>query len=135
MIITCDDGLLQMYIDGDMGHVERAIVDDHLKGCPRCRQAVLQYKGLLWDLEHPAPEEAPPELAAISDRLMAAWEAAHAMPEPATWGEASLLWTRTVPGVQTALGAVGRAGRSLPKAGLSGLSYLGRRLLRGGDRR
>jgi anti-sigma factor RsiW len=137
MNMSCDDELLQMYVDGDMGPVERAIIDHHLKDCPSCRQRVLEYKGLLWDLEHPAPEETPPELAALSDRLMAAWEEARSAPEPApaSWQEASLIWTQAVPGVQTALGAAGRVGRSLPKAGLTGLGYLARRVLRGGDRR
>jgi anti-sigma factor RsiW len=127
-----------MYVDGDMGPVERAIVDDHLKGCARCRTAVTEYKGLLWDLEHPVPDPAPPELAALSDKLMAAWDSAQAKaarPEPERWQDASRIWTQAVPGVQVALGAAGRVGRSLPRAGLSGLTRLGRRLLKGGGGR
>lgn len=138
MSIACDDALLQLYVDGQMGSVERAILDDHLKGCARCRMGIATYKALLWDLEHPAPDAAPPELAALSDRLMAAWEAEQTRQtpvEPARWQDASRIWTQTVPGVQAALGAAGRVGRTLPKAGLSGLGRLGRRLLKGGGGR
>lgn len=133
MSITCDESLIQMYVDGDMGPVEQEIVEAHVKGCRRCRQTLTEYKGLLWDLAHPRPEPAPAELGALSDRLMAAWDdaqAAAAAPAGSTLG-----WAGAVPGVQTTLATAGRVGRSLPGLGLRGLGYVGRRLLRGGGRR
>lgn len=137
MTIACSDALLQMYVDGDMGPVEREIVDFHLKECARCRETVTQYKGLLWDLEHPVPEAAPPELDLLSDRLMTAWEAAQAEPEPepGDWRDTSLIWTQVVPGVQGALGVAGWVGRGVSKVGLAGLKLLARRLWTGGGRR
>jgi anti-sigma factor RsiW len=134
----CDDTLLQMYVEGLLGPVERSILAEHVKACPRCRAQVGTYKGLLWDLEHPDvdpdPDSAgvPLELDALSDRLMAAWTEAQA---PKTWQKASLAWTQTVPAVDLALGAAGRVGRSLPRLGVAGLSSLSRLLRRGGGGR
>jgi len=128
---TCDDALLQMYAEGLLGAVERSILAEHVKACPQCRARVAAYKGLLWDLAQPdpEPEPLPPELDALSDRLMAAWAAEQA---PQTWQKASLAWTQTVPVVDLALGAVGKVGHSLPRLGVAGLTGLGRRLLRRG---
>ncbi|MDF2629019.1 MAG: hypothetical protein K0R39_2850 [Symbiobacteriaceae bacterium] len=134
MEFTCDDSLLQMYAEGQLGAVERTIMAEHIKGCPGCRARVVAYKGLLWDLAQPDPEPLPlpPQLDSLSDRLMDAWTEAQA---PQTWQKASLSWTQTVPAVDMALGAAGRMGRSLPRLGAAGLSGLGRLLRRGGGGR
>lgn len=134
MEFTCDDTLLQMYAEGLLGPVERSIMSAHIKACSRCRAGVATYKGLLWDLGQPdpEPEPVPPELDALSDRLMAAWTEAQA---PQTWQKASLTWTQTVPVVDMALGAAGRVGRSLPRLGVAGLTGLTRLLRRGGGGR
>lgn len=131
MEFTCDDALLQMYAEGQLGPVERAIMAEHIKTCSGCRARVAAYKGLLWDLgqPNPEPEPLPPELDALSDRLMAAWAEEQA---PQTWQKASLAWTQTVPVVDLALGAAGKVGHSLPRLGIAGLTGLGRRLLRRG---
>ncbi|HWI63679.1 MAG TPA: zf-HC2 domain-containing protein [Symbiobacteriaceae bacterium] len=132
MNFRCDDGLLQMYLDGDMSPVERELVEVHLKTCPRCASHVGLYKGLLFDLEHAQPEPVPEGLAALSDSLMVAWAEAQA---PATWQEASRGWIQNVPGLVPALSTAGRVGRSLPRLGLTGLASLGRWLWRGGGGR
>lgn len=134
MACTCDDSLLQMYAEGSLGPVERSIMAEHVKGCPRCRALVATYKGLLWDLGQPDPEPdpLPPQLDTLSDQLMAAWTEEQA---PKTWQKASLSWTQTVPVVDVALGAAGRVGRSLPRLGVAGLTGLGRLLRRGGGGR
>lgn len=132
MNFRCDDTLLQMYVDGALAPAERAIIEAHIQNCPQCRQQVTLYKGLLWDLEHPADDDpAPAELSDLSDRLMEAWAQSRV---PVTWQETSLQWTQTVPVVQVALATAGRVGRNLPRAGLSGLSRVGRWLWKGGGR-
>lgn len=132
MNFRCDDTLVQMYVDGALAPAERAIIEVHLQGCRPCRQQVTLYKGLLWDLEHPVDQTpVPAELNDLSDRLMEAWSQSRA---PATWQEARREWTRTVPGVHVALETAGRVGRDLPRAGLGGLSRLGRWLWKGGGR-
>lgn len=129
MNCRCDDTLLQMYVDGSMGTVERDILEVHLKLCPRCRQLVSQYKGLLWDLEHPVEVPVPPQLGALSDRLMDAWADATA---PERWQEASRAWTQQVPVVSMALASAGRFGRRLPRWGLAGVTGLAKWLWKGG---
>ena len=121
-----------MYVEGDLLPAEQTIMEAHLAGCVTCRKAVVAYKALLWDLEHPAEPEVPAELQAISDRLMSAWEEAQV---PGTWQEASRSWTQTVPVVSLALGAAGQVGQQIPRAGAALLKGLGRRILQGGGRR
>jgi len=128
----CDDTLLQMYVDGSLGAVERMIIEEHVKVCRQCGQQVALYKGLLWDLEHPVPIEIPPELDALSDRLMDAWAEAQA---PERWQEASLVWTETVPAFGFTLGTAERVGRSLGHYGMVGLASLWRLIRKGGGNR
>jgi anti-sigma factor RsiW len=136
MAMTCDDELLQRYVEGDLTPAERVLVTAHLSGCAACTRTVMQYKALMWDLSHPESAPVPPELAAVSDRLMAAWEeAARAGKEPKLSPlELGLLWTRTPP-LQSALLTAGRVGRQLPSLGLTGLKGLWRLARRGGGRR
>jgi len=81
MNLRCDDSLVQLYVEGVLAPAERLIVGEHVRGCPACQQRVLAYKALMWDLAHPEAEPpVPPELAALSDRLMADWDWAQAHP-------------------------------------------------------
>lgn len=132
----CDESLLQMCAEGTLVPAEQAVVEAHLAGCPACRRTLGAYKALMWDLEHPAPVPAPPELQAVSDRLMAAWEAEAAGRLPPGWVRAGLAWTRTTPVVAPVVDGLGqglsKAGRGLPRAAWAGLKWLVRR---GGDRR
>lgn len=134
MAAICDESVLQMYAEGILSVAEQGLVEAHLAGCPACRQNLLRYKGLLWDLQEPTPAPIPAELAAVSDGLMAAWdEAQRAAEAPVAegWLAHALLWTRTTPGVAPALDGVGQgagaAGRALTRAGAAGLKWLWRR--------
>lgn len=136
--MQCSDSLVQMYVDGELGAAERLIVEAHLSGCRACRAAVTAYKALMWDMAHPAVVETPPELAALSDRLMEAWDEHQAPTKESAEGSligASLGWTRVVPVVSVSVAAAERVGRTAPQAVAGALTRLARRLLKGGGRR
>ncbi|HYG60519.1 MAG TPA: zf-HC2 domain-containing protein [Symbiobacteriaceae bacterium] len=134
MAFACDDSLVQMYVEGSLQPVERTIMEEHLASCSACRKAAGTYKALMWDLGHPREEAVPPELGALSDRLMTAWEREQAELQPSTWRDAPLLWTRT-PVVGAALQTAGEVGQSIPRAGMAMLSGMIRLVRRGGGRR
>lgn len=137
MNFRCDDALLQLYAEGGLEPEELAIVESHVAGCRRCRQQVARYKLLLFDLEHQPPAPVPTGLQAVSDHLMAAWEAqCEAGTPPLSVAEASMLWTRT-PVIQDAFGRAGEVGRRMLRPTLSGVGRLVRRSLfgQGGGRR
>lgn|GEM_PF-6433266 len=120
MAQVCSDTLLQMYLDSDLSPVEREILDQHLIECEVCRRHLSVYKVLVWDVAHQPRELAPPELEAVSDGLMAAWEAART--EEVQQRAAARSWADLV----------GRTAREVPRAGLAGIRWL---LRRGGGRR
>lgn len=135
MQMTCSDSLVQMYVEGDMGAPERAIVEAHLAECSRCRADVAAYKALMWDVGHLAEPEVPAELPDLSDRLMEAWQEHQEKQKKPSWAEASLHWTRTTPVVGVALGSVARLGWAVPRVSVKVLSWLGGQLFKGGGRR
>jgi len=133
--LKCDDRFVQMYVDGMLDQGEQMVVEGHFHACQACRNAVVFYKAMLWDLEHAAPTPAPDELQAVSDRLMQAWEAESARPAPAvagsavtSWAGASTQWVRT-PIVASALSKVGQGGTVVGKSIVRGLTQF---VLRGG---
>lgn len=141
MGMQCNDSLLQMYVDGAMGVGERLVVEAHLAQCAACRASLTAYKALLWDLAQPPAVEVPPELAALSDRLMEAWDsqqletAAEKESALGSWTDTTFVWARTVPVVSTSVAAVGRMGRAAPRAAAGAVAGLVRRLWKGGGRR
>ncbi len=143
MSLRCDDTLVQMYVEGALAPGERAVVGDHLRTCVACQRRAVAYKALFWDLAHPEPEAEPaipPGLAALSDRLLGAWEQESAgqaagRSTARTILDYSLLWLRVSPvaaASETVFARVGpAAGRTAPRLGQMarlGLG-LGRRLL------
>lgn len=46
-----EEGLLQEYLEGLLGPLEEAIVEEHLKNCESCRREETSMKLLLWDLD------------------------------------------------------------------------------------
>ncbi|MFZ5826892.1 MAG: anti-sigma factor family protein [Bacillota bacterium] len=127
MIMKCSDDLLQLYVENELHPAERAILDEHLKGCAACRRRVGFYKGLFWDLGHAPRAEvdagSPEALAAL---LRAEWERGRSAERPSTLGLATL-WLTANPAAR-AVGGAGKAGLStLGQAGKAGLSRLFRR--------
>lgn len=59
---NCPDiSILQDWLDNSLADAERCIVNEHIKGCADCRQAINQLKILDWDLAHlsiPHPDQA-----------------------------------------------------------------------------
>lgn len=80
-MIRCSDEAIQQYAEGTLRSPERALVEAHLAPCATCRQALLAYKALLWDLANLPPAAVPPGLEQVGDRLMAAWEEQQAAAE------------------------------------------------------
>lgn len=137
-----DDSLLQMFVEGALDAHEEEIVRLHLSLCRACRGRVAAYKQLMWDLEHPAGPELPPELDRQRAVLMSAWNAAqrgeHERPRRAprslipAWAGYTVLWARYIPPVERVGGFLARTGNRL----LASRLPLYRRLQgRGGDRR
>ena len=58
------DKLLMGYFDRSLTPLERALLDRHLEGCPRCRTAHRDLAGILGALETLTPLEVPQGLAA-----------------------------------------------------------------------
>jgi len=54
--------LVQEYIDGELGSLEKIILEEHLANCRACRRELNQIKLMDWDLKHQSVVEAPPEL-------------------------------------------------------------------------
>lgn len=56
--------LLHQYIDGELGPLEKIILEEHLLSCPASRRELNQLKLLDWELKHQPDIELPAELAA-----------------------------------------------------------------------
>lgn len=56
--------LLNQYIDGELGPLEKIILEEHLLSCPASRRELNQLKLLDWELKHQPAIELPAELAA-----------------------------------------------------------------------
>lgn len=56
--------LLHQYIDGELGPLEKIILEEHLLSCPASRRELNQLKLLDWELKHQPAIELPAELAA-----------------------------------------------------------------------
>src|SRR5690554_3095853 len=136
-----DDALLQMFVEGALDAPGEEIVRLHLSLCRACRSRVAAYKQLMWDLEHPAELELPPELDRQRAALMSAWNAERREQErprrasrsliPA-WAGYTVLWARYIPPVEQVGGFLARTGSRL----LASRLPLYRRLKgRGGDGR
>lgn len=114
--VTClDDSLLQMFLERTLDPLERDIVNVHLSTCLKCRQAVSDYKQIMWDLEHPDELPTPAQQAALSEVLMEQWKNRDQLSESGrgrsssrslipAWAGYTVRWTRNMPGV-------GRLGR------------------------
>jgi anti-sigma factor RsiW len=55
--------LLHQYIDGELGPLEKIILEEHLLSCPASRRELNQLKLLDWELKHQPVIELPAELA------------------------------------------------------------------------
>lgn len=66
-----DLNLLQDYIDGSIGSLEKLVLEEHLRVCPDCRKELNRLKLLDWDLKNYFVEEAaipvPDELAVLRE--------------------------------------------------------------------
>lgn len=133
-MMTCQDDLVQLYVDGDLEPAEGLIVEAHLATCESCRRRAAFYRGLFWDLAHterlaPAPDldlELNPE--ALAEALRAEWEEGQ---EPKPLGAAALatLWVTANP-VFTGTGhAAGRVLAGSAHAAGRALAGFGRRLI------
>lgn len=127
-MMTCNDDLLQLYVEGELQPAEVAILDEHLKGCAACRRQAGLYKGLYWDLTHPPKTEVDAgPAAALADLLRAEWQRGQSATERPNALELSTLWLTANPAAR-AVGGAGMAGlNSLGQAGRAGLSRLFRR--------
>lgn len=98
---TCDDDVVQFYVDQVLSREEAILFEVHLARCATCRRAVAEYKALFWDLGHAAGAATdipvPEELQSVSDALMARWEEAQAEARPATLAGIRLPVPGTVP--------------------------------------
>ena len=56
--------LLHQYLDGELGPLEKIILEEHLLSCPAARRELNQLKLLDWELKHQPAIEVPAELAA-----------------------------------------------------------------------
>ncbi len=85
-MITCDDKLLQMYIDGELGELEIKVLEEHLRSCTHCRRELNLWKILDWDLRHRPPADVPQELAALRARVLDAYFAGEKVAEGKAFG-------------------------------------------------
>lgn len=118
-MMKCNDELVQLYVEGALGPAEAAIVAEHLKGCPTCRQQAGLYKGLLWDLAHPPRStgaEAEVHTEALAALLKAEWQRIHPASSRTEHAPATI-WLTANPVATASAHAVGRVGQ----AGLQGL--------------
>lgn len=118
-MMTCQDDLVQMYVDGDLGPVEAAIVESHLATCDSCRRRAAFYKGLFWDLAHGERLSPASDLDAdaLADTLRAEWLKGQKA-EPVGVTTLATLWLTANPAVTAPTRAAGRV-----------LAGLGRRLI------
>lgn len=116
-MMKCSDELVQLYVEGAMGPAEAAIVAEHLKDCPSCRQLAGIYKGLLWDLAHPAqPAEVGADAEALAILLRTEWQRTSQESGGTEHGPVTI-WLTANPVVTASAQAVGKAGQ----VGLQGL--------------
>lgn len=135
------DQVLQEFVEGGLNEVELDLLKVHLAECHLCREAVTQYKQLMWDLEHPEEPKPPAELDQMHAALMAVWheqrkEAKEQKKRTSrslipAWTEYGLAWTRHMPRPEVPEGALSRTCEGVRKA--VGLWRRVRR--RGGGRR
>ena len=133
-MITCQDDLIQMYVEGDLQPAEVGIVEAHLAVCEQCRRRVAFYRGLFWDLAHadrlvpaPGPEAGTEPLA---EALQAGWLKAQRREPVGSGVRLAGLWLTANP---VFTGPAQTVGRAVSWA----LTGLGPRLFgrRGGGRR
>ncbi|MDB4894688.1 MAG: hypothetical protein JWN15_950 [Firmicutes bacterium] len=129
-MMTCQDDLVQMYVDGDLQPAEGDIVEAHLATCESCRRRAVFYKGLFWDLAHterfaPASDLEP---EALAEALRAEWVKGQ---EPKPVGAVALatLWFTANPVFTGTAHAAGRALASPAQAAGRALTGLGWRLI------
>lgn len=61
----CNEHLLHLYLDREITHPEKALLQEHMQSCTNCRKKLNQLKVLDWNL-HSLPEPPPPgELSAL----------------------------------------------------------------------
>lgn len=119
-MMNCSDELVQLYVEGAMSPAEAAIVAEHLKACPACRQVAGVYKGLLWDLAHPPRSaEVGGDAEALAALLKAEWQSQNQEP---SWTEhaPATIWLTANPVATASAHAVGKVGQ----AGLQGLGWM-----------
>lgn len=120
--VCLDEDVLQMWVEGTLHAAEYAIVAQHVPTCSTCQTRIVQYKQLMWDLQHPEPVPEPEEQHQLYEELMQAWrqrqadEAAAAAKQgrrlvPA-WAGYSVMWTDRLPGVRLLRTAVQRSRRT-----------------------
>lgn len=73
MMCQLDKNLLQEYIDGSIGPLEKLILTEHLNSCANCRQELNQLKIIDWDLSSIYAEEVgiPTELSSLRKNVLA----------------------------------------------------------------
>ena len=98
--------LLPWYVNGTLEAAERAALDDHLAGCPRCRAELAREEGLAATLraaEDVAPAPHPAQLARLLSRLDGAPRAERPRRRPAA--RLAGLWAGTPRPVRWAIAA------------------------------
>ena len=94
--MTCEETQknLSPYVDGQLAHGFRVLIETHLDGCPVCRHHLSETRAMMRQLtilERPAP---PADLvAAISDAIMIERAARQSQPTP-SFGESVQRWLR-----------------------------------------
>lgn len=122
-MMTCNDELVQLYVEGSLEPAAATIVAEHLRTCSSCRRTANAYKGLYWDLSHArelAPES-PIDPSGLATRLQAEWQRGNESAASIA-GHPALLWLTANPAVTTSADFAGKAGR----ATLSGLAQVSR---------
>jgi hypothetical protein len=85
-MITCDDKMLQMYIDGELGELEIKMLAEHLHSCTHCRRELNFWKIMDWELCHRPPADVPQELAVLRARALDACFAGEKVAEGKAFG-------------------------------------------------
>lgn len=120
-----DESTLQMYVESTLDVDEHGAIVEHAADCSKCRIRIGQYKQLMWDLQHPVPEQVPDGQEVVYDALMNEWRNRQS-DGPDTrrsprrlipvWAGYSVQWTRNLPGFGRLATALQRSAESMRPA-------------------
>lgn len=113
-----DESVLQMLVEGALANEATESVGLHLGRCPACREKVVEYKQLMWDLHQESEHiELPAELESMQTALLDAWREQGRREDEGRRAQRSLLpswaghtvaWARHVPPLEYVGGVLSR---------------------------